>query len=108
MKHKIKTPKIECALKEALIAAFAPADVVVTNQSHKHRNHQEAQKHGGGHFDVTVMSEVFTGQTKIARHRLIYAALKPFFTRGKIHALAIKANTPAEVNTMHIKSSTHA
>jgi BolA protein len=45
---------------------------------------------------VDVVSAVFEGMSPIARHRLVYAALGDMM-RTDIHALQIRALTPAEV-----------
>jgi BolA protein len=42
-----------------------------------------------------VVSEAFTGMTPIARHRAVYAAVGALMATD-IHALAIRARTPAE------------
>lgn len=47
------------------------------------------------HFEATVVSDAFTGQRALARHQLVYDCLG---TRmgNEIHALSIRAYTPAE------------
>jgi stress-induced morphogen len=55
--------------------------------------------HGGAdaetHFRVEVVSDAFNGLPLVARHRLVYAALKTELAQG-LHALALKTKTPAE------------
>ena len=51
---------------------------------------------GGDHFEVTVISDLFEGASLVARHRMIYAALGEAM-RGEVHALTIRAFTPAEI-----------
>jgi len=50
---------------------------------------------GGDHFDATVVSAAFRGQTPLDRHRAVYAALGAAM-RGPIHALALTTLTPDE------------
>ena len=44
---------------------------------------------------VEVVSDEFTGKLPVARHRLVYAAVKEELDAG-LHALALKTRTPAE------------
>jgi len=67
----------------------------VTDDSALHAGHQEAQKSGGGHFTVTIVTNNFEGKGLMARHRLVYGALKEEMG-GEIHALVIKAFTLKE------------
>lgn len=76
------------------MAAFAPRDLLVKDQSHLHAGHAGA-KEGKGHFDVTIVSEKFDGVNRIGRHRLVYDALGAFM-ESDIHALRINAFSPAE------------
>lgn len=50
----------------------------------------------GGKFEAIVVSDVFEGQNLLAKHRLVYAALDEEIRSGEIHALSIRAYTPAE------------
>lgn len=47
------------------------------------------------HFGVLVVADEFDGKRAIARHQLIYDTLGPL-VGNEIHALSIKALTPAE------------
>ena len=80
-----------------LQAAFCPLRLDVVDDSHKHAGHKEAKQHGGSHFAVTIVAEAFRGQTRVARHRMVYAALEGLFAPGGIHALQITALSPDEV-----------
>jgi len=51
---------------------------------------------GGGKFEATVISDAFDGRGMLARHRLVYAALDDQIKSGEIHAVTIRAYTPAE------------
>ncbi len=80
-------------IESALQAALAPLELTVTDDSHLHAGHAGARE--GRHFSVRVRSERFTGQTRLARHRLVYHALALLIPKG-IHALAIEAQAPGE------------
>ena len=49
----------------------------------------------GQHFYATVVSAEFEGKRLIQRHQLVYAALGDRM-QAEVHALSIKALTPAE------------
>ena len=49
----------------------------------------------GQHFQALVVSEAFSGKSRVARHQLVYAALGDRM-REEIHALSIRTLTPAE------------
>lgn len=83
--------KIESLLAEA----FEPSQLRVKDQSHLHAGHAGA-KDGKGHFDVWIVSEEFTGQSLMQRHRAVYAALKDLLETD-IHALKIQAKSPDEI-----------
>lgn len=78
----------------ALQAAFSPLHLEVEDDSHRHAGHAGARD-GRGHFNVVVVSEAFAGMAPLARHRAVYAALG-YMMQTDIHALSIKAQTPAE------------
>ena len=74
-------------IRERLQAAFAPTELDVVDEGHKHAGHAGE---GKGHFHVRIVSTAFAGQLPIKRHRIIYAALDWLMDRG-IHALSIDA-----------------
>ncbi|HHH35227.1 MAG TPA: BolA family transcriptional regulator [Gammaproteobacteria bacterium] len=51
----------------------------------------------GTHFEAVVVSPAFAGKSLLERHRLVYATLGERMG-GDIHALSIRAFTPAERN----------
>lgn len=83
-------------VRERLTAALAPESLDVFDDSAAHVGHRGVvESGGGGHFDVFVVSEAFSGKPVVARHRLLYAALADLMPQ-RIHALSIRALTPAE------------
>jgi stress-induced morphogen len=50
------------------------------------------------HFSATVVSESFSGLSRIQQHRLVYGALEADIG-GAIHALALKTLLPAQIQT---------
>jgi BolA family transcriptional regulator, general stress-responsive regulator len=76
------------------LSALAPTQLDITDDSASHAGHAGAQS-GGGHFYLTIVSEIFAGKPTLARHRMIYTALGDMMQR-EIHALSIKAYTSSE------------
>ena len=84
------THELELLFRNKLSAVH----VLIEDESAQHTGHAGA-KSGGGHFRVVIVSQVFEGKSLLQRHRLVNDAVFPELT-GKVHALAIKAFTPAE------------
>jgi BolA protein len=82
------------AIDRILRAAFAPTVLKVRDDSQRHAGHAGARD-GRGHFEVEIVSEAFSGLAPLARHRAVYDALGALMTTD-IHALSIRARTPAE------------
>ena len=76
-------------IRERLQAAFAPSELEILDEGHKHAGHAGE---GKGHFHVRIVSDAFAGQLPIRRHRMVYAALDGLMNHG-IHALSIDARS---------------
>ncbi|MBI1395902.1 MAG: BolA/IbaG family iron-sulfur metabolism protein [Betaproteobacteria bacterium] len=77
--------------------AFLDAESLeVFDDSADHAGHAGAMESGGGHFQVIAVSECFAGLPRLARHRLVYDAVRDLMPH-RVHALAIVAQTPDEV-----------
>lgn len=81
--------QIEDKIRASLIAAFAPDRLDVVNESHKHAGHAGDDGSGESHFRVVIRAPAFAGQSRLARHRAVHAALGPEII-GRIHALALE------------------
>lgn len=86
---------VSSELEARLKAALAPARLVVRDDSALHEGHAGHRPEGETHFHVEVVSERFAGQSRVARQRLVFAAVGDLMER-RIHALSIRALTPAE------------
>jgi len=80
-------------IEAVLTAALQPLSLEVRDDSHLHAGHAGARE--GRHFSVRVISDRFNGLSRLARHRLVYDALRSQVQHG-IHALAIDARAPTE------------
>ena len=78
-------------IEQALQAGLQPQALQVIDDSHLHAGHAGARE--GRHFTVRITSDRFAGLGRIARHRLVYDALRELIPQG-IHALAIEAQVP--------------
>ncbi|MCK7576186.1 MAG: BolA/IbaG family iron-sulfur metabolism protein [Chromatiales bacterium] len=57
----------------------------------------EVQVTGDGeHFEAIVVSEAFEGLSLIKRERLVMETVREQVASGELHALSIKARTPAQ------------
>lgn len=81
-------------IKNLLTQSLEPTFIEVLDDSQAHAGHAGA-KSGGGHFYLTIVSNQFSGKSRIQRHQLIYKELGDMM-KSDIHALSIKAYTPEE------------
>ena len=82
----VRTQEIE----QQLQARLQPTRLEVIDESAAHAGHAGANAEGfGSHFRIRIASPLFTGQSRVARHRLVYDALQNFIDGG-LHALAIE------------------
>ena len=78
------------ALRARLQETLAPTQLEVLDESAAHLGHAGQDGTGSGtHFRVRIASPLFAGRARVARHRLVYDALRDFLDRG-LHALAIE------------------
>jgi len=87
------------AIRQKLTAAFSPLALDVIDESHRHSGHAGAVRADGSqgetHFHVRIVSRAFDGIGRVERQRRVYAALADELN-GPVHALSLKALTPAE------------
>ncbi len=81
-------------IKQKLNLALSPKLLEVLDNSAAHAGHIGAQK-GGGHYHLTIVTEMFENKSLVQRHQLIYQALGDMMKQD-IHALGINALTPSE------------
>jgi BolA family transcriptional regulator, general stress-responsive regulator len=83
------------ASMEQHLAALEPDLLEIYDESAEHAGHAGAQA-GGGHYQVLIVARRFEGQSRVARHRMVYEALGAMMQQ-QIHAVAITALTPEEL-----------
>lgn len=83
-------------MENKLRDAFLPDRLNVIDESHMHAGHQpDMTGTGETHMRVQIVSEQFSGKSRVDRHRAINGLLKPELDAG-LHALAIEAAAPGE------------
>jgi len=78
-----------------LTAALNPTRLELEDQSAHHIGHAGHDPRGESHFALVIESEAFAGQSRLARQRLVYAALGDLM-HDRVHALTIKAVAPGD------------
>lgn len=80
-------------IRQKLEDALKPELIEIIDHSAAHAGH--AGNKGGGHYNVTIVSEQFEGKSLVQRHQLIYKIMGDMM-KDEIHALGINALTPTE------------
>jgi BolA protein len=89
------TGPVAAEIENRLRAALSPERLAVIDDSEKHRGHSGHDARGESHFTVEISAAAFAGQSRVARQRMVNAALAELL-RDRVHALAIKARAPGE------------
>ena len=83
------------SLRAKLTTAFTPSRLQVDDDSARHAGHAGAREGGESHFSVVIVSAAFEGVSRVARQRMVHAALADELA-GPVHALSVKALAPGE------------
>lgn len=86
---------VAARLRQKLEQTLAPTRLDIRNESARHAGHG---KHVGeeSHFALVVVSDAFTGKSRVERHRIVHTLLAEELSVGGVHALALTALTPQE------------
>jgi BolA protein len=90
-----KTGPVAAEIERRLQDSLSPERLAVIDDSEKHRGHSGHDARGESHFTVEIVAAAFAGQNRVARHRMINAALAELLAE-RVHALAIVAKAPGE------------
>ena len=71
-----------------LTERFAPARLVIVDESARHAGHAGARPEGETHFAVTIVAAAFAGLNRVARQRLVYETLAGELAT-QVHALSL-------------------
>lgn len=69
-------------IKQVLMEKLTLDDAIVTGD--------------GSHFQVIAIGSMFDGMSRVKQQQTIYAPLMEYIADNRIHALSIKAYTPAQ------------
>lgn len=87
-------------IRSKLTLALQPERIDLEDDSGRHAGHHhdggmDAHEGGESHFNLTIVSQAFVGQGRVARQRAVNAVLKDELA-GPVHALSVRAMTPEE------------
>lgn len=87
---------VQTMIRERL-APLQPVTLEIIDDSASHAGHAGAADHAsrtgahdGTHFEISIVSPAFSGQSPVSRHRMIYQLLGDLM-QTRIHALKIDA-----------------
>ena len=91
---------IATIIREKLTSALSPSVLELEDDSWRHAGHHheggmDAKPGGESHFNLTIVSAAFEGASRVARQRTVNTVLAQELA-GPVHALSIRALTPAE------------
>ena len=87
--------RVADTIRYKLTERFAPQRLDIVDESARHAGHAGARPDGETHFAVTIVSAAFSGHGRVARQRLVYAALAEELA-SRVHALSLSVRTPEE------------
>jgi len=93
---------IATIIREKLTAGLLPDRLEIEDDSARHAGHHheggmDGRPGGESHFNVTVVSSAFEGQGRVQRQRTVNGLLRDELA-GPVHALSVRALTPAEAS----------
>ena len=86
-----RAARIEALLREA----FAPASLIIEDDSARHAGHSGAAPGGETHFTVRMSADSFQELNRVARSRAVHEVLAPEFATG-LHALSLQLRSTTE------------
>ncbi len=89
------TAPVATEMTRRLREALTPSRLELEDQSAHHVGHAGHDGRGESHFALLIESLAFANQSRVARQRLVYAALGDLM-HNRVHALTIKALAPGD------------
>jgi BolA protein len=94
-----KDASVKATMAAKIEEALRPDSLEVIDESAQHAGHMHhpggVEPRGETHFRIKVVSAVFSGKSRLARHRMINELVDVELKEG-VHALAIEARAPGE------------
>ena len=91
--------KVEEQMKDKLMKHLRPTRLDIVNESELHAGHRSSPGTGESHFRILIVSEAFTGKSRVERHRIVNAVLAEDVGK-RVHALALNTYAPGENITL--------
>ena len=88
---------MQTEIEQRLTDALSPTHLDVINDSAAHHGHSGDDGSGESHFTVVVESSAFEGKNRLARQRMVLAALGDI-PGERVHAFAMKCYAPGELS----------
>jgi BolA protein len=85
----------EQRMRDKLMLGLEPTQLDIINESELHASHRSSPGTGESHFRILIVSQAFTGKSRVDRHRIVNELLADELS-GRIHALALKTYAPGE------------
>ncbi len=89
---------VAASIRKKLGDRLAPVRLDVVDESSRHAGHAGSRPEGETHFHVTIVSDRFSGLSRLARQRLVHEILAEEIAT-RIHALSLATLTPNEDST---------
>ena len=96
MTRVLATADVPATLR-ARLAALAPVALEIRDDSAMHAGHEGARG-GAGHFSLLIVSEAFSGLSRLARQQRVLREVADLLPHP-IHALSMTALTPEEFSS---------
>ena len=91
----LATGPVAADIRRRLEAALAPNALTLIDESAAHQGHAGHDGRGESHFRLEIESKAFVGQSRVARQRLVYAALGELMA-GRVHAVTLRTRAPGD------------
>ncbi len=78
------------------LSALEPLELIINDESHKHKHHQDFGGAQETHFALKIVSQAFIDKSMVARHKMVYKLLEQEL-KGPVHALALSTLTKDEL-----------
>ena len=90
------TGPVAAEMLARLNSALSPSAIELIDDSEQHRGHGGYNPSGESHFSLHVESSAFAGQNRVARQRMVNAALAELL-KERVHALTMVTKAPGEI-----------
>lgn len=91
----MSSPSRADRIHAALSRDLAGAAITIVDDSASHAGHSGAAPGGETHFRICIVSQDFTGLSRLARSRKVHQILQPELESG-LHALSLELHAPED------------